>query len=99
MRGGRGKSRTLQHCSWKIQEEKGGKLLLAAGRSGSGEPLGLQQLFGLLVVVVERRQSSGSQRGPEGGEDREGPSQVAPDRLQESGEHLGGEQEGAAKLA
>lgn len=62
------------------------------------KPLGVQQLFRLLVVVVERRQSSESQCGREGGEDREGPSQVAPDRLQESGKHLRGEQEGAEEL-
>lgn len=62
------------------------------------KPPGLQQLFRLLVVVVERRQSSESQRGRDGGQDREGPSQAAPERLQESGKHLRGEQEGAAEL-
>lgn len=62
------------------------------------KPPGAQQLFCLLVVVVERRQSSESQCGREGGEEREGPSQAAPDRFQKSGKHLRGEQGGTAGL-
>lgn len=90
LRGRRVKAENSSSAPGKCNNKEASRALLVSSRSQSDSltPLGRQQLFGLLVVVVERRQSSESQRGRDGGEDREGPSQAAPDRLQESGKDL-----------